>query len=132
VVLSPHLLATVAHALTPDRVDVRVTSRDSVTTVPLRVSQMSITIYGDRGTNAISADIAHKNERYDLALIQTPRHTALVPLRYPTALSYGTGNPARPTGGLRAGGCVAAIVPVRNAQRQDTGVRLLAFANALR
>jgi hypothetical protein len=131
VVLSPHLLATVAHALTPDRVDVHVTSRDSVTTVPLRISQMSITIYGDRGANGILADIAHKNERYDLALVQTPRHAALVPLRYPTALSYGTGNPAHPTGGLRAGDCVAAIVPVRNAQHQDTGVRRLAVGKVL-
>jgi hypothetical protein len=131
VVLSPHLLATVAHALTPDSVDVHVTSQDVVTTAPLRVSQMTITVHSDRDANGIPADIAHKNERYDLALVQTPEDIALAPLRYPTALSYGTGDPANPTGGLRAGDCVAAIVPVRNAQRQDTGDRRLAVGKVL-
>lgn len=131
VVLSPHLLATVAHALTPDSVDVYVKSRGNVSTVPLRVSHMTIMVHGDRGTNGIPADIAHKNEQYDLALVQTPSHTALAPLRYPTALSYGTGDPASPTGGLRAGDCVAAIVPVRNTQPQHTGTHRLAVGKVL-
>ena len=131
VVLSPHLLATVAHALTPDSVDVYVKSRGNVSTVPLRVSHMTIMVHGDRGTNGIPADIAHKNEQYDLALVQTPPHTALAPLRYSTALSYGTGDPANPTGGLRAGDCVAAIVPVRNTQYQHTGTHRLAVGKVL-
>ncbi len=130
-VLTPHLLATVAHALTPDSVDVRVTSQDVVTTTPLRVSQMTLTVHRDRGSNGIAAAIVHKNERYDLALVQTPDHVALEPLRYPTALSYGVGDPAKPIGGLKAGDCVAAIVPVRNAQRQDTGSRRLAVGKVL-
>jgi hypothetical protein len=131
VVLSPHLLATVAHALRPDSVDVHVKSQGSITTVPLRVSHMTLTVHGDMDTNGIPADIAHQNERYDLALVQTSPHTALVPLRYPTALSYGTGDPANPTGGLRAGDCVAAIVPVRNGRRQDTGAHRLAVGKVL-
>lgn len=131
VVLSPHLLATVAHALRPDSVDVHVKSQGRITTVPLRVSQMTITVHGDRGTDGIPADIAHQNEQYDLALVKTAPHTALVPLRYPTALSYGTGDPASPTGGLRAGDCVAAIVPVRNAQHQETGAHRLAVGKVL-
>ena len=130
VVLSPHLLATVAHALSPDSVDVNV-KQGSITTVPLRISQMTITVYGDQDTNGIPADIAHKNEQYDLALVQTSPHAALVPLRYPTALSYGTGDPANPTGGLMAGDCVAAIVPVRNARHQSTGAHRLAVGKVL-
>jgi hypothetical protein len=131
VVLSPHLLATVAHALSPDSVDVHVKSQGSVTTVPLRVSQMTITLHGDKDTNGIPANIAHKNERYDLALVQTSPQTAMVPLRYPAALSYGTGDPANPTGGLRAGDCVAAIVPVRDTRHQDTGAHRLAVGKVL-
>ena len=45
VVLSPRLLATVAHALTLDSVDVQVKSRGRVATVPLRVSQMTLMVH---------------------------------------------------------------------------------------
>jgi hypothetical protein len=131
VVLSPRLLATVAHALTLDSVDVEVKSRGRVSTVPLRVSQMTLMVHLYMDESGVPADIAHKNEMYDLALVQTPLNTPLEPLPYPAVLSYGTGAPANPTGGLNAGDCVAAIVPLRDSQRQDTGAYRLAVGKVL-
>src|SRR5262249_8951944 len=44
VVLHPHVLATVAHALVPDVVDVHVAQQPTIQTVPLRVTSMSVVV----------------------------------------------------------------------------------------
>ena len=131
VVLTPHLLATVAHALTPDSVDVEVQSKGKVTTVPLRVTQKTLMAHSPTAEDGMPLEIAHQNELYDLALLQTAGQISLEPLAYPPVLSYGTGDPANPSGGLRAGDCVAAIVPVRNRQHRDTGAHRLAVGKVL-
>jgi hypothetical protein len=131
VVLSSRLLATVAHALTPDSVEIHVGSRGMVSTVPLRVTRKTIKAYGADGEEGLPTHLVHTNEPYDLALVQTLTHTALRPLPYPAVLSYGTGDPAKPSGGLNAGACVAAIVPVRDAQNRDTGAHQLAVGKVL-
>jgi hypothetical protein len=131
VALSPQVVATVAHALTPDSVEVQSKNQGATKTVPLRVTQMTVEVYGDAEARGVAADIAHRNEPYDLALVHAPPQAALQPLPYPAVLSYGTGDPAKPTGGLRAGDCVAAIVPVRNAESNDTGRYRLAVGKVL-
>jgi hypothetical protein len=131
VVLSFRILATVAHALTPDSVDIQVGSRSIVSTVLLRVTRKTIKAYGTTGEEGVQAHVVHTNEPYDLALVQTLSPAALQPLPYPAVLSYGTGDPANPSGGLNAGDCVAAIVPVRDAQNRDTGVHRLAVGKVL-
>jgi Trypsin-like peptidase domain len=131
VALSPQVVATVAHALTPDSVEVKSKQQGAKMTVPLRVTWMTVEVYGDAQTRGVAADITHRNEPYDLALVHVPPQAALQPLPYPAVLSYGTGDPAKPTGGLHAGDCVAAIVPVRNAQSRDTGRQRLAVGKVL-
>lgn len=131
VALSPRLLATVAHAVTLDSVDVHVKSGGTVTTVPLRISEMTLLVHPDKSEYGVPADIAHKNELYDLALVQTPPNQPMAPLSYRAVLSYGTGTPANPTGGLSAGDCVAAIVPIRDAEHRDTGAVRLAVGKVL-
>jgi hypothetical protein len=131
VALSPQVVATVAHALTPDSVEVKSKKQGAKKTVPLRVTRMTVEVYGDAGAGGVVADIAHRNEPYDLALVHAPLQASLQPLPYPTALSYGTGDPANPTGGLHAGDCVAAIVPVRDAESRDTGRHRLAVGKVL-
>ena len=131
VALSPQVVATVAHALTPDSVEVKSEKQGVKTTVPLRVTRMTVEVYSDVEARGVAADIAHRNEPYDLALVHAPPQAALQPLPYPAVLSYGTGDPANPTGGLRAGDCVAAIVPVRNAESRDTGRHRLAVGKVL-
>ena len=103
VALSPQVVATVAHALTPDSVEVQSKTQGATKTVPLRVTRMTVEVYGDAEARGVAADIAHRNEPYDLALVHAPPQAALQPLPYPAVLSYGTGDPANPTGGLRAG-----------------------------
>src|SRR5262249_57492395 len=44
VVLHPHVLATVAHALVPDVVDIHVAQQPTIQTVPLRVTSMSVVV----------------------------------------------------------------------------------------
>lgn len=131
VALSPQVVATVAHALTPDSVEVQSKKQGATKTVPLRVIRMTVEVYSDAEARGVAADIAHRNEPYDLALVHAPPQAALQPLPYPAVLSYGTGDPAKPTGGLRAGDCVAAIVPVRNAESHDTGRYRLAVGKVL-
>jgi hypothetical protein len=131
VALSPQVIATVAHALTPDSVEVQSKNQGTTKTVPLRVIRMTVDVYSDAEARGVAADIAHRNEPYDLALVHAPPQAALQPLPYPAVLSYGTGDPANPTGGLRAGDCVAAIVPVRNAENHDTGRHRLAVGKVL-
>jgi len=131
VALSPQVVATVAHALTPDSVEVQSKQQGAKKTVPLRVIWMTVEVYGDAEARGVAADIAHRNEPYDLALVHAPPQAALQPLPYPAVLSYGTGDPANPIGGLHAGDCVAAIVPIRNAESHDTGRHRLAVGKVL-
>jgi S1-C subfamily serine protease len=110
VVLYPNILATVAHALTLDSVEVQVGRGTSVRTVPLHVTQMALMVHVSPSHEGVPAHVAHINEPYDLALIQSSANDILLPLPYAPALSYGRGNPRRPTGGLQAGDCVATVV----------------------
>lgn len=131
VVLSPHVLATVAHALTPDVVEVRVGQHGNVQTVPLQVTQMTVLAHVAPSDTGVAARVAHINESYDLALVQASEQGMLQPLPYPTALSYGTGDIAHPTGGLQAADCVAAIVTARGHEAHDTGAQRLVVGKVL-
>jgi Trypsin-like peptidase domain len=121
VVLSPHVLATVAHALTPDTVEVAVAQQANVQTVPLRVTSMTLVARTAPGVEGVSAQVAHVNTPYDLALAQADSQRSLQPLPYAAVLSYGTGDPEKPTGGLQAGDCVVALVTAWNGKAHDTG-----------
>lgn len=121
VVLFPNVLATVAHALTVDTVEVKVGQRASVHTIPLRVTSMAVTAHTSPAAEGVPAQVAHMNEPYDLALVQSPERSILQPLPYPAALSYGTGDPRQPSGGLQAGDCVAAVVASRHEETHAIG-----------
>jgi hypothetical protein len=131
VVLHPTVLATVAHALTPDVVEVHVAQQASVQTVPLRVTSMTVMARTAPDVEGVPAQVAHVNTPYDLALAQADKNQLLQPLPYPAVLSYGTGDPEKPTGGLRAGDCVAAIVTSRNDKAYDTGQDHLVLGKVL-
>jgi S1-C subfamily serine protease len=79
----------------------------------------------------VPAQMAHLNTPYDLALVQTDAHHGMQPLPYPAVLSYGTGDPNQPTGGLQAGDCVAAIVTLRQDSIHDTGQDRLVVGKVL-
>ena len=119
VVLSPHVLATVAHALTPDIVEISVAQQANVQTVPLRVTSMTLVAQTVPGEEGVPAQVAHVNAPYDLALAQADSQRSLQPLPYAAVLSYGTGE--GPTGGLQAGDCVVTLVTARNEKAYDTG-----------
>jgi len=121
VVLSPHVLATVAHALTPDTVEVTVAQQANVQTVPLRVTSTMLVARTAPGEEGVPTQVAHVNTPYDLALAQIDRQRSLQPLPYPAVLSYGTGDPEKPTGGLQAGDCVVTLVTSWNGKAHDTG-----------
>jgi hypothetical protein len=131
VVLSPHVLATVAHALTPDIVEVSVAQQANVQTVPLRVTSMTLVARAAPGEDGVPAQVAHMNTPYDLALAQADSQQNLQPLPYAAVLSYGTGDPEKPTGGLQAGDCVAALVTSRNEKAYDTGQDHLVIGKVL-
>jgi hypothetical protein len=132
VVLHPQILATVAHALTPDVVEVYVAQQQAnVHTVPLRVTQATIVARTAPHRAGVPAEVAHMNTPYDLAIVQAEASQALQPLPYPAVLSYGTGDSERPTGGLQAGDCVAALVTSRNEKVQDTGQDRLVVGKVL-
>jgi hypothetical protein len=131
VVLSPHVLATVAHALTPDIVEVAVAQQAKVQTVPLRVTNMTLVVRTAPGEDGVSAQVAHVNAPYDLALVQADSQRSLQPLPYPAVLSYGTGDPEKPTGGLQAGNCVVTLVTSWNGKAHDTGQDHLVIGKVL-
>ena len=131
VVLSPHVLATVAHALTPDIVEVSVAQQANVQTVPLRVTSMTLVARAAPGEEGVPAQVAHMNTPYDLALAQADSQQSLQPLPYAAVLSYGTGDPEKPTGGLQAGDCVVALVTSRNEKAYDTGQDHLVIGKVL-
>jgi hypothetical protein len=131
VVLHPNILATVAHALTPDMVEVHVAQQASVQTVPLRVTSMTVVAQTVPSDPGVPAQVAHVNTSYDLALVQADENRLLQPLPYSAVLSYGTGDPEKPTGGLQAGDCVATIVTVRHAGVHDTGQDRLVVGKVL-
>ena len=131
VVLSPHVLATVAHALTPDIVEVSVAQQANVQTVPLRVTSMTLVARAAPGEEGVPAQVAHMNTPYDVALAQADSQQSLQPLPYAAVLSYGTGDPEKPTGGLQAGDCVATLVTSRNEKAYDTGQDHLVIGKVL-
>jgi hypothetical protein len=131
VVLSPHVLATVAHALTPDSVEVAVAQQANVQTVPLRVTSMTLVARTAPGEEGVPAQVAHVNTPYDLALAQADSQRNLQPLPYAAVLSYGTGDPEKPTGGLQAGDCVVTLVTSRNEKAHDTGQDHLVIGKVL-
>jgi hypothetical protein len=131
VVLYPGVLATVAHALTPDVVEVRVGSQPSVYTVPLRVTSATLAAHTRPNDPGVQLHVAHVNESYDLALIQTSASQTLPSLPYAATLSYGSGDPRNPTGGIVAGDCVAAVVTVRDGDALDTGSDRLVVGKVL-
>jgi Trypsin-like peptidase domain len=131
VVLSPHVLATVAHALTPDIVEVAVAQQANVQTVPLRVTSMTLVARTAPGEEGVPAQVAHVNTPYDLALAQADSQRSLQPLPYAAVLSYGTGDPEKPTGGLQAGDCVVTLVTSRNEKAHDTGQDHLVIGKVL-
>jgi hypothetical protein len=131
VVLSPHVLATVAHALTPDTVEISVAQQANVQTVPLRVTSMALVARAAPGEEGVPAQVAHVNAPYDLALAQADSQRSLQPLPYPAVLSYGTGDPEKPTGGLQAGDCVVTLVTARNEKVYDTGQDHLVIGKVL-
>jgi Trypsin len=131
VVLHPQVLATVAHALTPSMVEVHAPPHASVQTVPLQVTSMTVAAHTAASPAGVLARVAHINEPYDLALVQAEASQLLHPLSFPAVLSYGTGNPDKPVGGLQAGDCVAAIVTWRFAHTQDTWMNRLVVGKVL-
>jgi Trypsin-like peptidase domain len=131
VVLSSHVLATVAHALTPDIVEVSGAQQANVQTVPLRVTSTMLVARTAPGEEGVPAQVAHVNTPYDLALAQADSQQSLQPLPYAAALSYGTGDPEKPTGGLQAGACVVALVTARNEKAYDTGEDHLVIGKVL-
>src|SRR5262249_43897390 len=131
VVLHPHVLATVAHALVPDVVDVYVAQQPTIQTVPLRVTSMTVVVRATPAEEGVPAQVAHTNGPYDLALVQADKNRGLQPLPYPAVLSYGTGDPEKPVGGLLAGDCVAAIVTSRTDTAYDTGQDRLVLGKVL-
>jgi Trypsin-like peptidase domain len=131
VVLSSHVLATVAHALTPDIVEISVAQQTKVQTVPLRVTSMTLVARTAPGEESVPAQVAHVNTPYDLALAQADSQQSLQPLPYPAVLSYGTGDPEKPTGGLQAGDCVVALVTAWNGKVHDTGQDRLVIGKVL-
>jgi hypothetical protein len=131
VVLHPQILATVAHALTPDVVEVQVPSHARVQTVPLRVTSMTVAARTAPGAEEVLARVAHMNEPYDLALVQADASQLLHPLPFPAVLSYGMGDPDKPVGGLEAGDCVAAIISSRHGEAQNTRASRLIVGKVL-
>lgn len=131
VVLHPNVLATVAHALTPDVVDVHVAQQPTIRTVPLRVTSMTVMVRATPAEEGVLAQVAHTNAPYDLALVQADKNRLLQPLPYAAVLSYGTGDPEEPVGGLQAGDCVAAIVTSRTEKAYDTGHDRLVLGKVL-
>jgi len=131
VVLHPNILATVAHALTPDVVEVHVAQQRLVQTVPLRVTDTTLVVRTTPDGEEVLAQVAHVNGHYDLALVQTDKNEILQPLPYDAVLSYGTGDLEKPLGGLQAGDCVAAIVTTRNGQADDQGKDRLVLGKVL-
>jgi S1-C subfamily serine protease len=131
VVLHPNVLVTVAHAITPDVVEVHVAQQPIVQTVPLQVTRMSVMARRMPEEEGVPAQIVHVNGRYDLALVQADKNEFLQPLPYEAVLSYGTGDPERPSGGLQAGDCVASIVTVRNEPADDWGQDHLVLGKVL-
>jgi S1-C subfamily serine protease len=116
VVLYPNVLATVAHALTLDSVEVQVKPYASVHTVPLNVTSMTVVAHTSSADQDVPLRVAHINEPYDLSLLQPDQDGVLQSFPYPAVLSYGTGSPRQPIGGIRAGDCVAAVVIERDAE----------------
>jgi len=131
VMLRPNILATVAHALTPDVVEVHVAQQRMVQTVPLRVTGTTLVARTTPEGEGVAAQVAHVNAHYDLALVQTDKNDLLQPLPYDAVLSYGTGDPEKPLGGLQAGDCVAAVVTSRNGQADDQGQDRLVLGKVL-
>jgi Trypsin-like peptidase domain len=131
VVLYPNVLATVAHALTPDVVEVHVAQQPIVQTVPLRVTSLTLVARTTPEEAEVPAQVAHVNGPYDLALVQADTNDLLQPLPYDAVLSYGAGDPEKPRGGLQAGDCVAAIVTARNDQAHDRGQDRLVLGKVL-
>jgi S1-C subfamily serine protease len=131
VMLSPHVLATVAHALTPDVVEIAVAQQANVQTVPLRVTSTTLLARTAPSEEGVPAQVAHVNAPYDLALAQIDEQRSLQPLPYPAVLSYGTGDPERPTGGLQAGDCVVALVTAWNGKAHDAGQDHLVIGKVL-
>jgi hypothetical protein len=83
------------------------------------------------GEEGVSAQVAHVNTPYDLALAQADSPQSLQPLPYAAVLSYGTGDPEKPTGGLQAGDCVVALVTAWNGKAHDTGQDHLVIGKVL-
>jgi len=131
VVLSPQVLATVAHALTPDIVELSVAQQANVQTVPLRITSATLVARTAPGEEGVPAQVVHVNAPYDLALAQADSQRSLQPLPYAAVLSYGTGDPEKPTGGLQAGDCVATLVTSRSEKVYDTGQDHLVIGKVL-
>jgi S1-C subfamily serine protease len=131
VVLHPQVLATVAHALTPDVVEVQVPLRPSIQTVPLQVTSTTVAARIGSGAEEVDARVVHMNEPYDLALVQADASQLLHPLPFPAVLSYGTGDPEKPVGGLQAGDCVAAIITSPSSAVQNSNINRLIVGKVL-
>jgi hypothetical protein len=121
----------VAHALTPDIVEVSVAQQANVQTVPLRVTSTTLVARTAPGEEGVPTQVAHVNTPYDLALAQADSQQSLQPLPYAAVLSYGTGDPEKPTGGLQAGDCVVALVTAHNEKAHDTGQDHLVIGKVL-
>jgi hypothetical protein len=131
VVLYPNVLATVAHALTLDSVEVHVKPYASVRTVPLDVTSRTVMAHASPDAHGVPVRVAHINEPYDLSLLQPDENGVLRSLPYPAVLSYGTGSPRQPIGGIKAGDCVAAIVIERDAEARSSRTDQLVVGKVL-
>src|SRR3989441_66665 len=114
-----------------DIVEVAVAQQANVQTVPLRVTSMTLLARTMPDEEGVSAQVAHVNTPYDLALAQADSPQSLQPLPYAAVLSYGTGDPEKPTGGLQAGDCVVALVTAWNGKAHDTGQDHLVIGKVL-
>lgn len=71
VVLYPHVLATVAHALTPAVVEVRVESHVSVHTVPLQITQMTVLAHAAPSDTGVAAKVSMDHDGCRCELVRS-------------------------------------------------------------
>ena len=64
IVLSPHVLATVAHALTPNSVEVSVAHQTKAQKAPMPVTNMTLVARTAPGKDGVPAQVAHVNTPY--------------------------------------------------------------------
>ena len=111
----------VAHALTPDIVEISVAQQANVQTVPLRVTSMTLMARTAPGEEGVPAQVAHVNAPYDLALAQADSQRSLEPLPYAGVCPTERDTSRSPREVYRLEIGVVTLVTARNEKAYDTG-----------